>query len=432
MQERRRQMWQDLLGEKYDSPGPEGSEPIDIHTQSLVEIEKKKRAAEEAAAAAAKLNKLKPAPSTSSTSVPRKSVRTENFIKQKSLQFDDIIQTSKLVEDDLEPEPARNKTTPEAHPSPDTSTNVVNSNRLGNFIKKSVEVKKVNSQKSISDNGQEEEEKQEEEPPIEEAKADKPVVNSDALVNSEFMVGWQDLAEARKRKESGSMRHLGVPVFFITQVDSDHRDQLVEDILLLGGQVHEEEFMNGSISHLICAAPNRGQKYLSGLAAGIFILHASYVEDSMKAGYFLDEHPYEFGNPACSRDSHVLPKDKELVHAAYRWRLKIAQEEKFKNGAFSGFKVLLICNKDKIRQFAAVVKSGGGEYFDAQPPFSRRAITGYGITHCFIETKIKLSPTDADVLKRAKIPIVLMMYFNIYLLSETIPDISKCYYMTTN
>lgn len=145
----------------------------------------------------------------------------------------------------------------------------------------------------------------------------------------------------------------------------------------------------------------------------------------MKFGEFLDEENYEFGNPNCKKELHVPAKDMDLVLAAHRWRLRVANDIKYKKGAFSGFKVLLVCSKEKIRQFAAVVRSGGGEFVEHQPPFLRRAVTGYGITHCFIETKVKLGHTDVETLKKAKIPIVLIMYLNIFLLQENLPPMSK-------
>lgn len=200
------------------------------------------------------------------------------------------------------------------------------------------------------------------------------------------------------------------------------RKRLTDDIFRLGGDVYNEEFLDETVTHIICAYTNRGQKYLSGLARGVYILHMSYIEDSVKYGRFIEEDPYEFGNPLCKRESHIPAKDMDLVHAAYRWRMKIQNEKKF---AFSGFKVLFVCGKDKIRQFVAIIQSGGGTYFEAYTPFSRRAVTGYGITHCFIDNKIKLDKSDMDILKKANIPLVLMMYLNIFLLAETTPPLSK-------
>lgn len=200
----------------------------------------------------------------------------------------------------------------------------------------------------------------------------------------------------KRRTRSGKFRLIILKKIYLIFITLQ-RDELAENILQLGGLVYEEEFLNESVTHLICMAPNRSQKYLSALASGLYILHYSYIEETIKAGFFVNEEPFEFGNPRCSKETNVPVKDMDLVHAAYRWRMKITNEEKFKNGAFTGFKVMILCHNEKIRQFAAVVRSGGGEFVSVQPPFSRRAVTGYGITHCFIEGKVKLNPSDADI-----------------------------------
>lgn len=102
------------------------------------------------------------------------------------------------------------------------------------------------------------------------------------------------------------------------------------------------EYFDLSITHLICEEPNRGQKYLSALAAGRFILHSKYIEDSAKNGSFLEEASYEFGNPKFSVDIKLAPKFVELAASAYRWRIKIKSDGKYRDGAFTGYKVLLI------------------------------------------------------------------------------------------
>ena len=73
-------------------------------------------------------------------------------------------------------------------------------------------------------------------------------------------------------------------------------------------------------------------------------------------GYFIDEHNFEWGNPA----NNYEYKD-PINKAPYNWRIKIQNEPEFKNGAFTQFRVLIKLKDSKISTaISNIIKSGGG------------------------------------------------------------------------
>lgn len=109
-------------------------------------------------------------------------------------------------------------------------------------------------------------------------------------------------AAANDKKESPArggnplaMKHRGTPVFAISGVPEPVRLELAKKIEQLKGELASDpNRYDPACTHILCGKPNRGEKMLSGIAAGKWLLSTKYLDDSFEAGYFLDVRDQPF------------------------------------------------------------------------------------------------------------------------------------------
>lgn len=63
---------------------------------------------------------------------------------------------------------------------------------------------------------------------------------------------------------------------------------ILEQLRGLGADVSDLSCYDPDSTHLLCIKPTTNEKSLAHMAAGKWILHVSYVQDSINAGKFLD------------------------------------------------------------------------------------------------------------------------------------------------
>ncbi|XP_035774152.1 DNA topoisomerase 2-binding protein 1-A-like [Anopheles albimanus] len=216
------------------------------------------------------------------------------------------------------------------------------------------------------------------------------------------------------------MLYRGTPLFAISGVSEEMRVQLVQHIQELKGEVADLSRYDPACTHVISSRPNRGEKTLSAIAAGKWVLSTKYIEDSLQAGFFLEEESYEWGNPRAVANLTPLDSttDNETATASYTWRKRIATDGGKRDGAFTGFRVLLVPTRKAT--LVRLLQSGGGHVLDCDPPFidSEEAMTA---THCFVDRKATLSNEDQQVLGEAGVSVLSIMYLNAYLTSPKLP-----------
>uniref|UniRef100_A0A1Q3EWX2 Putative dna topoisomerase 2-binding protein 1-a n=2 Tax=Culex tarsalis TaxID=7177 RepID=A0A1Q3EWX2_CULTA len=250
-----------------------------------------------------------------------------------------------------------------------------------------------------------------------------PRFDSEMLSEDGPVVGWRDPSELERNNEpTNRMRHQGRPVFAMSSVNDQQRTTLVQKIQDLGGQLSTKpNEYDKACTHILCGKPNRGEKILSGIAAGKWLLCVKYIEDSSEAGHFLDEEKYEWGNPGAVDLPPLEQTERTVAKAAYNWRKRIAREAGKHDGVFTGFRVLLMAPKKE--QFIRLIQSGGGYVIDMEPSFN---VEDLNATHCFVDMKkTKIAASDHRVLAQAGIAVMSIMYLNAYLTSETLPDPAK-------
>ena len=100
-----------------------------------------------------------------------------------------------------------------------------------------------------------------------------------------------------------------------------------------------------SVSHMLTARVSRSEKMLGSVAAGKWVLHPSYVTDSVAAARWLPEAKYEWGNADNGFIEDRTSLEWRLASAARRWRLN-------KGGAFDGMKFIIHMPEKKAAPFS--------------------------------------------------------------------------------
>lgn len=194
-----------------------------------------------------------------------------------------------------------------------------------------------------------------------------------------------------------------------------------EAVVRIGGKLS-----NGTFTHLITPAPSRGEKFLVTLAGGRFALHPDYIKKCIEKGDFVDEAPFEYGNP------NMLPElaekfadlSPELVRSAYKWRNWKATEpsERYKNGAFTDFVFALAVPEERRSPFTNILTSGGGKQveIDFKIPLKPALLKRQNINICFYSGK-ELPKDQMKILSQCKIPYKNTSFINDYLMSDDLP-----------
>jgi hypothetical protein len=122
------------------------------------------------------------------------------------------------------------------------------------------------------------------------------------------------------------------------------------------------------VTHLISGRPSRSEKYLAAMASGAWILEMTYLEVCQKAGSFegISEVDYEVG-ASNEKDSitttTTVAERLDISVAGRRWRLNLAPfpDRPAIKGAFTGWRILLVCGDDKKRKdgFMRLLEAGG-------------------------------------------------------------------------
>ncbi len=215
-----------------------------------------------------------------------------------------------------------------------------------------------------------------------------------------------------KRKPSSPIKTSPVkdaPVFSISGFDNtDAKNNMPKIIKELGG-IYLKHF-DSTCTHVIAHKPIRSEKYLGACAMGIWVLKASYLDACQKAGRFVKEEPYEW-NAADATN----PREKDLLEAARRWRLKLARENK--KGAFDGWRVALYVVAKRQDGLRRVLESGGAVVVQDTPPFTNLN----SVTHIIID-KAKLSEKEiAEQFEKAKAPVYATEYISDFIMSSENP-----------
>ncbi|RVE52086.1 hypothetical protein evm_003364 [Chilo suppressalis] len=202
---------------------------------------------------------------------------------------------------------------------------------------------------------------------------------------------------------------------FMLSSNVDNREEIMEMIQHLGGEVCEGAELDPEVTHLLCAAPGRSEKMLGSIAAGKWVLHPAYVVRSRTNGSFLQEEEFEWGNPKATCLPPLSGSERTLARAAYRWR---AARDNREPGPFAGMIALLHVPEPRRRLLGRLLAAGEGIAPPLQPPYNDD-----NVTVCFADVKrYPLSDRDAAWLISKKIPVCAPVLLSSYLTEESPPN----------
>lgn len=217
-----------------------------------------------------------------------------------------------------------------------------------------------------------------------------------------------DLTDKRKPSTSPTKTSPAsdVPIISISGFENtDSKNAMPRTIKDLGG-VFLKHF-DSTCTHVIAHKPIRSEKYLGACAMGIWVLKSSYLDACQKAGRFVREEPYEW-----SAADATNPRERDLLEAARRWRLKLAQNNK--KGAFDGWRVALYVVSKRQDGLRRVLESGGAVVVQDTPPFTNLN----ALTHIIID-KLKVSEAEImDQFREAKPLVYATEYISDFIMTE--------------
>ncbi|XP_050354727.1 DNA topoisomerase 2-binding protein 1-B isoform X2 [Nymphalis io] len=224
-------------------------------------------------------------------------------------------------------------------------------------------------------------------------------------------VGWDDSTPPAPQQQDNAP-----PIKkFMLSSNVDNREEIIEMILYLGGEVCDGAELDLEATHLLCSAPGRSEKMLGSVAAGKWVLHPAYVARSRQAGRFLEEDEFEWGNPRAGALPALSGAERALARAAHRWRQQRARRAA---APFAATRALLHVPAPRRRLLARLLLAGGGETVDDEPPY-----TNDNITVCFADIKrYPLSDRDAAWLISKRIPVCPPVLLSSYLTEDVPPN----------
>uniref|UniRef100_A0A8C4RPB5 DNA topoisomerase II binding protein 1 n=1 Tax=Erpetoichthys calabaricus TaxID=27687 RepID=A0A8C4RPB5_ERPCA len=228
-------------------------------------------------------------------------------------------------------------------------------------------------------------------------------------------------------EEENQEEEIFQPRFQLSSLNPQERISYCHLIEELGGIVLEKQCFDPSCTHIIVGQPMRNEKYLAAMAAGKWILHRSYLEACRAVGHFIEENDYEWGS-SCILDalSGINIQQRRLALAAMRWR-KCLQSRNIngsnEEGAFSGWKVILIVDQAKEAGFRRLLQSGGAKVFPAYSPSLCKEAT-----HLFADFS-KIKPDDpmtivAEAVEH-KVSCLKPEYIADFLMQEPVPPVEN-------
>ncbi|KAL2085608.1 hypothetical protein ACEWY4_018928 [Coilia grayii] len=216
-----------------------------------------------------------------------------------------------------------------------------------------------------------------------------------------------------------------IPCFQLSSLNPQERIDYSHLIEELGGVVLERQSFDPSCTHIIVGHPLRNEKYLAAMAAGKWILHRSYLEACRAEGHFIQEDEYEWGSSSILDALPSIPsQQRRLAVAAMRWRRNL-QDTDGKEGAFSGWVVILNIDQTREAGFRRLLQSGGAEVVSGPSPSLYK-----GATHLFADFS-RLKPGDfrVDVIEAQahQVRCLKPEYIADYLMQEPSPPIELYY-----
>ena len=177
---------------------------------------------------------------------------------------------------------------------------------------------------------------------IETQNLDMETMDSMGSINIDNLTAMMENKENEKRK----------PRLFMVSGWTDNEPNVENAVNILGGKISLEGHYDPNATHMLAVKVSRSEKMLGSVAGGKWVLHPSYVTDSVNAGVWLAEEKYEWGN---LENGYIKDDDDgmefKLASAARKWRKNACESE----GAFNGMKFILHMPENKKGPFSRYI-----------------------------------------------------------------------------
>ena len=190
-------------------------------------------------------------------------------------------------------------------------------------------------------------------------------------------------------------------------------------------------------THLITGSVARTEKVVLSAASGLWLLHPSFVTDSLSQGRWQKERKFEWGAyPWDDTSPNFLRKEREeaskegkkntavqLADAARNWRDRSSCDSKFGGKAFSNMKAILVMPDERKVEFEKLISAGGGQVVQAKA--AGRLLHHHDdvtnapeVTHVFTESAyIRKENVDYYGLAVRRIPVLNPLFLYDFLIS---------------
>ncbi|XP_075556869.1 mutagen-sensitive 101 isoform X4 [Dermacentor variabilis] len=240
-----------------------------------------------------------------------------------------------------------------------------------------------------------------------------------------------DGADDNVFEEAEPVVELPPKVFVISGFSDEQKIRYASIISKLNGVLLTSKAYNPEMTHLVLLQALKNERYLAALAAGKFVLHAAYLDESAKAGKFLDEEEYEWGGPlteSClmnlSTASTKSHKGKgQQAFAPRRWRQHIAQDTDHK-GAFSNWRVAVYASASKEAAYVNILTAGGATIVPTTTVCA--GLEAGEITHALFDSGMAKG-VQLDLLVTAGALCLKAEYMATFLVDDPVPPPEKFY-----
>ena len=163
-------------------------------------------------------------------------------------------------------------------------------------------------------------------------------------------------------------------VFMVSDFSVQQMRLMEEAIVRLGGRMTKEPTSFDPLAtHLITGSVARTEKVVISAASGLWILHPSFLTESLSRGKWEEEENFEWGNKEngflkfeeeLSEEGGEENTEVKLAAAARNWRR--SRQSYFWSGAFSDIKAMLVMPEQRKIQFEKLITAGGGQVIQAK------------------------------------------------------------------
>jgi hypothetical protein len=174
------------------------------------------------------------------------------------------------------------------------------------------------------------------------------------LPNSSFARVTKNLNQSHRLNASRYHGNLFRVMF--SGMDQEDRDSYIQIIETLGGIAIDSHVYDATCTHLVVAKLECNDKLMTSIAAGKWIVHPGWIEESEEAYRFVDERKFEWGSS--TSNVSISKEEASIAAAAYHWRT--SRNRGLFNGPFQGISAVLHLGK-KNDVFQNLLEAGGGK-----------------------------------------------------------------------